>query len=74
MLLSDLKKNETAIIKKISANDELKKRLYSFGISKGAKIKIEAISAGNKVYEVNVDDTLVAIRKEEANCIEVEYE
>jgi len=72
MKLSDLKINQSSVITKISCNDELKKRFYSFGITKGATILVEAISLARNTIEVNVEDTSIGIRVEEADTIEVE--
>ena len=72
MLLSDLPKNTEAIIKKVSCNDDLKQRFYSFGIIKGATVFIEEISLARNTIEINVEDTSIGIRVEEAKTIEVE--
>ena len=72
MKLSELLVGNSAIVKKIDAISSLKHRLYSFGIIKGATITIEAISMAKNTLEINVDDTLIAIRMEEASIIEVD--
>ena len=72
MRLSDLKKGDRAIIKKIEAEESLKQRLASFGIGRGAELKIQTYSIGKKTYEIVVNDTMIALRDEEAKKIEVE--
>jgi len=72
MRLSDLKKGDIAIIKKIKTNEELKGRLFSFGLARGSEFSIEACSMGNQTIEIMVDDTLIGLRGEEASKIEVE--
>lgn len=72
MKLSELLVGNSAVVKKIDAISSLKHRLYSFGIIKGATITIEAISMAKNTLEINVDDTLIAIRMEEASIIEVD--
>lgn len=72
MKLSDLDINQKAIIKKIDCNDELKQRFYSFGIIKGTEIFVEAISMAKNTIEINIEDTSIGIRVEEAKTIEVE--
>ncbi|MEA3383419.1 MAG: FeoA domain-containing protein [Campylobacterota bacterium] len=72
MKLSQLNKNSEAIITKISANDDLKQRFYSFGIVKGASIYVENISLAKNTIEINVDDTDIGLRVVEADTIEVE--
>ncbi|MFZ9659165.1 MAG: FeoA family protein [Arcobacteraceae bacterium] len=72
MKLSDLVTNQIAIIKSINCETELKKRFYSFGMIKGALLKIENVSFSKNTIGVNIDDTLIALRFEEALNIEVE--
>jgi len=72
MKLADLQLNQKAIIKKIDCHEELKQRFYSFGIIKGAEIFVEAISLAKNTIEINIEDTSIGIRVEEAKTIEVE--
>ena len=72
MKLSELKKQEEATVKKVNATGDLKQRLASFGLLKGANIKIIDCSLGKSTIEVMVDGTLLALRKSEAENIEVE--
>jgi len=69
MKLSDLNKNQKAIVQKIDCNDELKQRFYSFGIFKGATVFVENISFAKNTIEINVEDTSIALRVEEAKTI-----
>ncbi len=72
MKLSHIPLNKEAIITKIDCRDDLKQRFYSFGIIKGATIFVEAISLARNTIEINVEDTSIGIRVEEADAIEVE--
>lgn len=72
MKLSDLPKNRNAIITKIECSGDLKQRFYSFGIIKGSTVFVEAISLAKNTMEINIEDTSIGIRVEEANTIEVE--
>ena len=72
MKLSELDINQTAVVKKINCNNELKQRFYSFGITKGSNIKVEAISLAKNTMSVIVEDTIIALRVDEAKTIEVE--
>jgi len=74
MYLSDLKINQEATIINISSNEELKQRFYSFGINKGSIVKVEAISPTKNTLEINVEDTFIALRVEEAKTIEVKVD
>lgn len=72
MKLSDLEKNQKAIIKKIECEQELKQRFYSFGMVKGAQLEVENQSLAKNTIEINIEDTLIALRMEEAKTISVE--
>jgi len=72
MKLSDLHKGDNALIKKIETNEDLKTRLASFGVVRGSELSIEACSVGKKTMEILVDGTLIGLRGDEAQQIEVE--
>jgi ferrous iron transport protein A len=72
MKLSELDINQTAVVKKINCNNELKQRFCSFGITKGSDIKVEAISLAKNTMSIIVEDTTIALRIDEAKTIEVE--
>jgi ferrous iron transport protein A len=72
MKLADLEKTQRAIIKKIECDNELKQRFYSFGMVRGAEILVENQSLAKNTIEINIEDTLIALRIEEAKTIEVE--
>jgi len=70
--LSELKKQEEAIVKRVNATGDLKQRLASFGLLKGANIRVIDFALGKSTIEIMVDGTLLALRKSEAENIEVE--
>lgn len=72
MLLSQLQKNSYANILAINADKALKNRLNSFGVNKGAKIKIEELTLTKSTIEISINRTRLALRLSEAKCIEVE--
>ncbi len=72
MKLSELKKDDKAVIIKIDTDDMMKSRLVSFGVAKGIELSVEAYSLANKTIEILVDDTLIGLRSDEADQIEVE--
>ncbi len=72
MKLTELKKGQKAIIKKIDANPELKQRLFSLGVVKGAEVEVVDCSLGKSTIEIKVGNSLIALRENEANLIEVE--
>ncbi len=69
--LSSLDTNDRAVVVSIEAEGELKQRFFSFGLRKGSEIQVKAISIAKKTIEIEVDRTLLALRMEEANAIEV---
>ena len=64
---------ETRIVK-IHASGPLKQRLVSFGIMKGASVTFMEYAPRKSTVEVKVGKMRLALRKEEADLIEVEYE
>ena len=62
---------ETTIIK-LHATGPLKQRLVSFGIMKGAKVTLMEYAPRKSTVEVKVGKMRLALRKEEAEMIEVE--
>ena len=72
MTLDKINENQECKILNITCNNELKQRFYSFGIIKGAYLKVEKISLAKNTIEIVVDDTSVGMRIEEAKQIFVE--
>lgn len=70
--LLELNIGESATIKKIHASLELKRRLFSFGILKGAHIRLLATAPRKSTVEIEVGKMKIALRNEEAKTIEVE--
>lgn len=71
MNLTDLKKGNRAEIVTITAESALKNRLHSFGVMKGEELLIKGCSLGKQTMEIQVGSTLIALRKDEAEKIEV---
>ncbi len=72
MKLSELKKGERAIVKKIDGSKEIRQRFASFGLLKGAELELIDYTMTKSNLEIMVGNTLLALRKEEADNIEVE--
>jgi Fe2+ transport system protein FeoA len=70
--LIELKKGQSAIVKKIEASYDLKRRFFSLGLIKGAKVEVVDCSLAKSTIELKVEDTLIALRDSEAKAIEVE--
>jgi len=70
--LFDCKKGEELKVVKLHATSEFKQRLISFGILKGAKIKLLEHAPAKSTIEIQVGKMTIALRAEEAKMIEVE--
>lgn len=70
-LLSACTKGGTAIVVKINATGALKQRLISFGLMKGAEVKMLECGLTKSTFEVKIGNVNIALRKEEAELIEV---
>ena len=57
---------------KLNAKTDLKQRLISFGIMKGASIEILEHAPAKSTIEIKVGKMRIALRAEEAKLIEVE--
>ncbi len=56
---------------KLHAKGALKQRLVSFGVMKGATIDILGFAPGKSTVEIKVGKMRLALRREEAETIEV---
>lgn len=72
MPLSELEKGDEAIIMNLYADKDLRRRLYMFGIIKNEILMVMECSPGKQTLGVLVGSTLVALRIDEAEKIEVE--
>ena len=70
--MSELKKGDKGEIIKINAEKNLKTRLFSFGIYKGARFEIMACSLAGNTMEIKVGSSMVALRRGEVEKLEVE--
>jgi ferrous iron transport protein A len=71
MVLTDLHKGESAVIKQIHAPKALRDRFLSFGLVPGEALTVKGCSLVKQTIEIEVGSTLIALRKEEAEKIEV---
>ena len=68
----DVKKNKKYRVEKLHTSGVLRQRLVSFGITKGVEIELLNHTNLKGTYEVKVGKMTMALRKEEAQNIEVE--
>ena len=72
MNVTELQKGNRAEILRISADKALKDRLNSFGVMRGEELLVKGCSLAKQTIEIEVGSTLIALRKDEAEKIEVE--
>ncbi len=72
MKLSELTKGDKAEIMKVNADKALRDRLISFGVMRGEELTIKGCSLAKQTMEIEVGSTLIALRADEAEKIEVE--
>lgn len=70
-LLSACSKGGSATVVKINAGGALKQRLLSFGLMKGATITMLECGITKSTFEIKVGNLSIALRREEAELIEV---
>lgn len=71
MSLSELKIGERAEITHVSAMGAINSRLRALGLTAGAEVKIARQSAAKQTLEAQVGSNSIALRKEEAQSINV---
>jgi len=72
MKLIELTKGDRGEIVKINADKALKDRLTSFGIMRGEELLVKGCSLAKQTMEIEVGSTLIALRADEAEKIEIE--
>lgn len=70
--LIECQKGQKLKVTKLYAGEELKHRLISFGIMKGAVVEVLEQAPRKKTIEVKVEKMHIALRAEEAQLIEVQ--
>lgn len=69
--LKDALIGETVVVKKISGEPVLKRRLMDMGITKDCKIYIRKVAPLGDPVEITVRGYELSVRKEDASCVEV---
>ena len=70
-ILNNIKNEKEYMIKRVTTNENEKRRLYDIGIINGAKIKLLYNSPSKKMKAYLVKDAIIAIRNSDASMIEV---
>lgn len=74
MNVAEMKIGQSGVIKKITATEPFKSRLFSLGIVKGEKLKLLKHTIAKNTYEIEVNRSKIALRDEEAKMIIVEVD
>ncbi len=72
MSIVDMNIGEKAKVVDIHAQKDLKLRLQSLGLTRGADIEVRGFAIGKQNVELLVDDTLVGLRQTEMRLIEID--
>lgn len=72
MSLSDITMGNKVSIKNINGDSVLKKRLRALGVSKNSEAVVLEESLGKQNMKISIGSTEIALRKNEAELIEVE--
>jgi len=60
------------VIKKVFAKEPLRGRLVAMGFGLGCEVVVQAFTMAKQTLDVQVEDSFVALRREEASQIELE--
>ena len=71
-LLTECTRGESVMVRRVNATGPLKQRFLSFGIMKGVRVSVLEFSANKSTAEVKVGSMRIALRREEAELIEVD--
>lgn len=71
--LNQLPLNTKGIIQKLNCQENIRRRLLDLGFVKGASITPVLISPSQDPRAFSIRGTLIAIRKEDANLITIEF-
>ncbi|MGL1935100.1 MAG: ferrous iron transport protein A [Fibrobacterales bacterium] len=71
MNLNDLEVGKKATITEITAKDELRHRLYSFGIRPGNDVEMKNVSFNHANLQIMVQSSLTNLRAEEALMVTI---
>ncbi|HEX9059413.1 MAG TPA: FeoA family protein [Clostridia bacterium] len=70
--LKELKPGEKGVIKKVSGEGAVKRRLMDMGVTKGAEILVRKVAPLGDPIEVNIRGYELTFRKNEAENIMIE--
>ncbi|MDR0467472.1 MAG: FeoA domain-containing protein [Campylobacteraceae bacterium] len=69
--LSDLSLNQKGVVLEVDADEELRLRLFSFGIHEGSEFVVKNFSIKKDTIEIKSGKTLIALRFDEAKKVKI---
>ena len=72
MTLEDLKPGQSAVVKKLTGEGAVKRRIMDMGITKGIEIFVRKVAPLGDPMELTVRGYELSIRKSEAENVEIE--
>ena len=72
MTLGDAKVGSTVVVTKIEGDSAYKRRIMDMGITKGSEIFIRKVAPLGDPVEITVRGYELSVRKNDAQCVEVE--
>ena len=72
MTLKDLKPGQNAVVKKLTGEGAVKRRIMDMGITKGIEIFVRKVAPLGDPMELTVRGYELSIRKSEAENVEIE--
>ena len=72
MTLKDLKPGQSAVVKKLTGEGAVKRRIMDMGITKNAEIYIRKVAPLGDPVQISIRGYELSLRKEDAECVEIE--
>ena len=73
MKLNEVEVGSTVTVKKIEGDGAYKRRIMDMGITKGVELYIRKVAPLGDPVEITVRGYELSVRKNDAQCVEVEY-
>ncbi len=70
--LNEMKKDEEGVVKKVTAEGRIKRRLFDMGITPGANLKYKKAAPLGDPIEITIRGYELSLRKDEADKVLVE--
>lgn len=72
--LKEFTVGEKGVVKKVTADGRIRRRLFDMGVTPGAEIVMKKVAPLGDPIEVTLRGYELSLRKSEAECVEMEVE